>query len=40
MIGRTLAHYRVIAPIGASGMGEVYRATDAKLRRDVTLKEG
>ena len=38
MIGRTLAQYRITAAIGAGGMGEVYRATDAKLGRDVAIK--
>ena len=36
--GYLLGPYRVLAPIGAGGMGEVYRARDTKLDRDIALK--
>src|SRR5579864_5376858 len=36
--GTRLGPYEIRAAIGAGGMGEVYRATDTKLRRDVALK--
>ena len=38
MIGRQFGPYTIVAPLGAGGMGEVYRARDSKLGRDVAIK--
>jgi len=36
--GTKLGPYEIVVPVGAGGMGEVYRARDSKLNRDVAIK--
>ncbi len=38
MLNRQIGPYTIVAPLGAGGMGEVYRACDSKLGRDVAIK--
>ena len=37
-LGARLGPYEILSPLGAGGMGEVYRARDTKLDRDVAIK--
>jgi len=38
VIGSRLGSYDIVSAIGAGGMGEVYRARDTRLQRDVAIK--
>jgi serine/threonine protein kinase len=39
-VGSEVGHYKILAPIGAGGMGEVYRARDSRLGREIAGSAG
>src|SRR5262245_40340819 len=37
-VGNSIGPYEIVAPLGTGGMGEVFRASDGRLKRDVAIK--